>query len=157
MPRPIYPKSLLRGGSVRFDTGRNNYTGRDIQQCILRPPRYSHTMEHERRRAPRYPLIASVEVIEPQTNTHLRARTSDLSLVGCYLDMTYTPLQRARKSDCISSMKMQISPHSVSSFIANRTWAWASDSQTSSWTSTRCGRSGLQRLCGLTLRSRKNE
>jgi len=88
MPRPIYPKSLLRGGSVRFDTGRNNYTGRDIQQCILRPPRYSHTMEHERRRAPRYPLIASVEVIEPQTNTHLRARTSDLSLVGCYLDMT---------------------------------------------------------------------
>ena len=45
-------------------------------------------MEHERRRAPRYPLIASVEVIEPQTNTHLRARTSDLSLVGYYLDMT---------------------------------------------------------------------
>jgi PilZ domain len=90
MPRPIYPKSLLRGGSVRFDTGRNNYPGRDIEQCILRPPRYSHTMEHERRRAPRYPLIASVEVIEPQMNTHLRARTSDLSLVGCYLDITNT-------------------------------------------------------------------
>jgi c-di-GMP-binding flagellar brake protein YcgR len=45
-------------------------------------------MEHERRRAPRCPLIASVEVIKPQMNTHLRARTSDLSLVGCYLDMT---------------------------------------------------------------------
>ena len=45
-------------------------------------------MAHERRRAPRCPLIASAEVIELQTNTHLRARISDLSLVGCYLDMT---------------------------------------------------------------------
>jgi len=45
-------------------------------------------MAHERRRAPRFPLIASAEVIELQTNTRLRARISDLSLVGCYLDMT---------------------------------------------------------------------
>ena len=47
-------------------------------------------MAHERRRAPRCPLIASAEVIELQTNTHLRTRISDLSLVGCYLDMTNT-------------------------------------------------------------------
>lgn len=43
---------------------------------------------NERRRAPRCPLIASAEVIELQTETHLRARISDLSLVGCYLDTT---------------------------------------------------------------------
>jgi hypothetical protein len=45
-------------------------------------------MTTERRRAPRQPLIASAEVIELQTNTRLKARTSDISLVGCYLDMT---------------------------------------------------------------------
>src|SRR5215469_1106777 len=45
-------------------------------------------MTNERRRAPRCPLIASVEVTEVRTNTRLRARISDLSLVGCYLDTT---------------------------------------------------------------------
>jgi hypothetical protein len=44
-------------------------------------------MANERRRAPRYPLIASAEIIEPQTNLRLRGRTSDLSLVGCYVEM----------------------------------------------------------------------
>lgn len=44
-------------------------------------------MQAERRRAPRYPLIAAAEVIELQTDTHIKVRTSDLSLVGCYLDM----------------------------------------------------------------------
>lgn len=43
-------------------------------------------MTHERRRAPRCSLIASVEVIELRNDSHLRARISDLSLVGCYLD-----------------------------------------------------------------------
>ena len=45
-------------------------------------------MTSERRRAPRCPLIASAEVIEVQTKTRLRARISDLSIVGCYLDTT---------------------------------------------------------------------
>ena len=45
-------------------------------------------MTTERRRAPRQPLIASAEVIELQTNTRLKTRTLDISLVGCYLDMT---------------------------------------------------------------------
>jgi hypothetical protein len=45
-------------------------------------------MTHERRRAPRYPLIASVEVTEVTTDMHLKARISDLSLTGCYLDTT---------------------------------------------------------------------
>ena len=43
-------------------------------------------MTHERRRAPRCALIASVEVIELRHESHLRARISDLSLIGCYLD-----------------------------------------------------------------------
>jgi hypothetical protein len=45
-------------------------------------------MAEERRRAPRYALIASAEVIELQTNTRFSVRTSDLSIVGCYLDTT---------------------------------------------------------------------
>lgn len=44
-------------------------------------------MTIERRRAPRQQLIASAEVIELQTNTRLKARTLDMSLVGCYLDV----------------------------------------------------------------------
>ena len=32
-------------------------------------------------------LIIAAEVIELQTDTHIKARTSDVSLVGCYLDM----------------------------------------------------------------------
>lgn len=44
-------------------------------------------MAHERRRAPRCPLIASAGVIDPESDTHLRARLSDLSLVGCYLEI----------------------------------------------------------------------
>jgi PilZ domain len=44
-------------------------------------------MAKERRRAPRYPLIAAAEIIEPQTNLRLRGRTSDLSLVGCYVEL----------------------------------------------------------------------
>ena len=43
---------------------------------------------NQRRRASRFPLIASAEVIELTTNTHLRARISDLSFVGCYVDTT---------------------------------------------------------------------
>jgi len=45
-------------------------------------------MAHERRRTPRCPLIASVEVIELATDRHLRARILELSLTGCYLETT---------------------------------------------------------------------
>lgn len=48
-------------------------------------------MALERRRAPRPPLVAAVEAIESQGASHLRARISDLSLVGCYLE-TIDPL-----------------------------------------------------------------
>ena len=44
-------------------------------------------MESERRRAPRYPIIADAEVTEIASETKLGARTSDLSVGGCFLDM----------------------------------------------------------------------
>lgn len=47
----------------------------------------------DRRNAPRYPLVLAAEVVEPSRGAGLSARTSDLSLTGCYLD-TLTPLPR---------------------------------------------------------------
>jgi len=44
-------------------------------------------MDPERRRAPRYPFIADAEVIEIASDTKLSAKTSDLSIGGCFLDM----------------------------------------------------------------------
>ncbi|HEX5423711.1 MAG TPA: PilZ domain-containing protein [Candidatus Acidoferrales bacterium] len=48
-------------------------------------------MTQEDRRSPRCPLIASVELIDVQTNARFKTRTSDVSVVGCYLD-TMSPL-----------------------------------------------------------------
>src|ERR1700744_1445121 len=39
------------------------------------------------RRSPRFPFIASVQVVETRREARLQARTSDLSREGCYLDM----------------------------------------------------------------------
>ena len=44
-------------------------------------------MDQDRRRSPRYPLIADAEVTEIPTDTKLSAKTSDLSAGGCFLDM----------------------------------------------------------------------
>jgi hypothetical protein len=44
-------------------------------------------MDSERRRSPRYPFIAEAEAIEISSDTKLVAKTSDLSLGGCFLDM----------------------------------------------------------------------
>ena len=44
-------------------------------------------MDSERRRAPRYPFIADAEVTEITSDTKLSAKTSDLSIGGCFLDM----------------------------------------------------------------------
>jgi len=41
----------------------------------------------ERRRAPRYPIIADAEITEIVSDTKLSARTSDLSVGGCFLVM----------------------------------------------------------------------
>src|SRR5262249_18184704 len=39
------------------------------------------------RKSPRFPFIASAQVVETRTEARLQARTSDLSREGCYLDM----------------------------------------------------------------------
>ena len=44
-------------------------------------------MGSERRRAPRYPIIADAEITEIASETKLGAKTSDLSAGGCFLDM----------------------------------------------------------------------
>jgi PilZ domain len=44
-------------------------------------------MEADRRSSPRYRFIADAEVVEVSSDTKLNARTSDLSIGGCFLDM----------------------------------------------------------------------
>lgn len=48
-------------------------------------------MDQERRRAPRFPFIASAEVLAESVGTQLAARISDISATGCYVD-TINPL-----------------------------------------------------------------
>ena len=44
-------------------------------------------MYQERRRGPRYPFIASAELIEQKADVRIASRVSELSMHGCYLDM----------------------------------------------------------------------
>jgi hypothetical protein len=48
-------------------------------------------MESERRRSPRYPFFAAVELTESKSGARLKARTSNLGFNGCYLG-TINPL-----------------------------------------------------------------
>jgi hypothetical protein len=48
-------------------------------------------MDPERRRAPRFPLIASAEILAESAGTRLAARISHISATGCYVD-TINPL-----------------------------------------------------------------
>jgi hypothetical protein len=41
----------------------------------------------ERRRTPRYPFIATAEVIDQSSHASTSTRVTELSLHGCYLDM----------------------------------------------------------------------
>jgi hypothetical protein len=41
----------------------------------------------ERRRTPRYPFIATAEVVDPSSQASISTRVTELSLHGCYLDM----------------------------------------------------------------------
>jgi PilZ domain len=62
------------------------------------------------RRWPRFPFIAIVQAFDPASGIALTARTSDLSLGGCYVDST-TPLARG------TVIKIEI-VHKTESFIA---------------------------------------
>lgn len=53
-------------------------------------------MTQQNRRSPKCPLTASVELIDVQTNARFKTRTSDVSVVGCYLD-TMSPLPLGTK------------------------------------------------------------
>ena len=44
-------------------------------------------MSTEMRRSPRYPFFASAEIIEGLSKSITKARTSELSRHGCYMDM----------------------------------------------------------------------
>lgn len=44
-------------------------------------------MEDERRRTPRYPFIATVEVIQKGAQSGITGRISELSLYGCFIEM----------------------------------------------------------------------
>ncbi len=44
----------------------------------------------ERRMVPRFTFIATAEIIEPSTDTHMSGRVSELSQRGCYLDILNT-------------------------------------------------------------------
>ncbi len=46
-------------------------------------------MTEERRRAPRYQLVADAEILELRSQTKLQARTSDVSLVGCFMNSSH--------------------------------------------------------------------
>jgi len=53
--------------------------------------RKGKVMDQERRRAPRFPLIASAELLAESAGAQLAARISDISATGCYVD-TINPL-----------------------------------------------------------------
>lgn len=44
--------------------------------------------EQDRRRTPRYSFVASAEVVADNSDARVAANVSELSLHGCYLDMT---------------------------------------------------------------------
>lgn len=44
-------------------------------------------MGEERRRTPRYPFIATAEVVDHSSQASVSTRVTELSLNGCYLDM----------------------------------------------------------------------
>jgi PilZ domain len=50
-------------------------------------------VQQDRRRTPRYPFVATAEVIDESTKTSISTRVSELSLYGCYLDVAQ-PLER---------------------------------------------------------------
>jgi len=49
-------------------------------------------MEQDRRRTPRYPFVASAEVVEAGSGTKTTLKVSELSLNGCYVE-TPNPME----------------------------------------------------------------
>src|SRR5260370_38421547 len=53
-------------------------------------PSWESRMGDERRRTPRYPFIATAEVVDQSTQASIATRVTELSLTACYFDMTNT-------------------------------------------------------------------
>ena len=64
---------------------------RTLVKRDVRPKRVVHRRQDveykERRRGPRYPFIASAELIEQKADVRIASRVSEVSQNGCYLDM----------------------------------------------------------------------
>jgi hypothetical protein len=45
-------------------------------------------VEDERRRTPRFPFVGTVEIIEKGAQAAISARVTELSLYGCYVEMS---------------------------------------------------------------------
>jgi hypothetical protein len=54
-------------------------------------------VEDERRRTPRYPFIATAEIIEKPGEPGLAARVIELSLHGCYVELA-NPLEKGKEA-----------------------------------------------------------
>ena len=61
--------------------------------CGAQPKVAQKKAEHmqDRRRAPRFRFVADAEVLETLSGTRQRARTGDLSMGGCFLEMLKPP------------------------------------------------------------------
>lgn len=55
-------------------------------------------MEQERRRAPRYPFVATAEVLPDSSTAVIPVRVTEISLYGCYLETT-DPLEEGAKAN----------------------------------------------------------
>jgi len=68
--------------------GRTLEKGMSAQSALERFVQPEEDVDYkERRRGPRYPFIASAELIEQKADVRIASRVSELSMNGCYLDM----------------------------------------------------------------------
>src|SRR6266446_6305189 len=100
-------------------------------------------MDSERRQAPRYPFIAEAVVTEISSDTKLIAKTGDLSIGGCFLDML-NPTPQGTQVRLRISHDGATFTRSAASHLSSPIWAWASHSQASSRTSKRSCKNGSQ-------------
>jgi hypothetical protein len=75
---------LRRHENSMIETSKKNGVGRTIPETP------------DRRACPRYPFTAEAEALDARSRTRMSARTSDISLSGCYVD-TFCPFPQ--KSD----------------------------------------------------------
>ena len=80
-------------------------------------------MEDERRRTPRFPFIATAEVIEKGASAGMAARVTELSLYGCYVEMA-NPLAKGWRSSSKSTPQEGISNPKAPCSILSRAKAW---------------------------------